>query len=52
MSSAIDLSQHRTCSLDQARLADADLVLGFEFDSRYRPCSLAGQIPRLRHLCA
>ena len=29
-----------------------DLVLGFEFDSRYRPCSLAGQIPRLRHLCA
>ena len=29
-----------------------DLVLGFEFDSRYRPCSLTGQIPRLRHLCA
>jgi molybdenum cofactor biosynthesis protein B len=29
-----------------------DLVLRFEFDSRYRPCSLAGQIPRLRHLCA
>lgn len=29
-----------------------DLVLQFEFDSRYRPCSLAGQIPRLRHLCA
>lgn len=29
-----------------------DLVLGFELDSRYRPCSLAGQIPRLRHLCA
>ena len=29
-----------------------DLVLGLEFDSRYRPCSLAGQIPRLRHLCA
>lgn len=28
-----------------------DLVLGFELDSRYRPCSLAGQIPRLRHLC-
>lgn len=29
-----------------------DLVLRYEFDSRYRPCSLAGQIPRLRHLCA
>lgn len=29
-----------------------DLVLGLELDSRYRPCSLAGQIPRLRHLCA
>jgi molybdenum cofactor biosynthesis protein B len=29
-----------------------DLVLQFEFDSRYRPCSLAGQIPRLRHVCA
>ena len=29
-----------------------DLVLGQELDSRYRPCSLAGQIPRLRHLCA
>ena len=29
-----------------------DLVLCFELDSRYRPCSLAGQIPRLRHLCA
>ncbi len=28
-----------------------DLVLKHEFDSRYRPCSLAGQIPRLRHLC-
>lgn len=28
-----------------------DLVLGFELDSRYRPCSLAGQIPRLRELC-
>lgn len=27
-------------------------VLGLELDSRYRPCSLAGQIPRLRHLCA
>lgn len=29
-----------------------DLVLSMELDSRYRPCSLAGQIPRLRHLCA
>ena len=28
-----------------------DLVLVHELDSRYRPCSLAGQIPRLRHLC-
>lgn len=28
-----------------------DLVLGLELDSRHRPCSLAGQIPRLRHLC-
>ncbi|MFA9199702.1 MAG: molybdenum cofactor biosynthesis protein B [Cypionkella sp.] len=25
-----------------------DLVLALELDSRYRPCSLAGQIPRLR----
>jgi molybdenum cofactor biosynthesis protein B len=29
-----------------------DLVLSQELDSRHRPCSLAGQIPRLRHLCA
>jgi molybdopterin adenylyltransferase len=29
-----------------------DLVLKCELDSRYRPCSLAGQVPRLRHLCA
>ena len=29
-----------------------ELVLKFELDSRYRPCSLAGQVPRLRHLCA
>jgi molybdenum cofactor biosynthesis protein B len=29
-----------------------DLVLRFELDSRYRPCSLAGQVPRLRDLCA
>lgn len=28
-----------------------DLVLGPELDSRYRPCSLAGQIPRLRDRC-
>lgn len=29
-----------------------DLVLRHELDSRYRPCSLAGQVPRLRQLCA
>lgn len=29
-----------------------DNILLLELDSRYRPCSLAGQIPRLRHLCA
>lgn len=29
-----------------------DLVLGYEFDSRFRPCSIAGQIPRLRDVCA
>ena len=29
-----------------------DLVLALELDSRYRPCSLASQIPRLRDLCA
>ena len=28
-----------------------DLVLSLELDSRYRPCSLAGQIPRLRNIC-
>jgi molybdenum cofactor biosynthesis protein B len=28
-----------------------DLVLGLELDSRYRPCSLAGQIPRLMDQC-
>lgn len=28
-----------------------DLVLGLELDSRYRPCSLAAHVPRLRHLC-
>jgi len=29
-----------------------DLVLASELDSRHRPCSLAGQVPRLRDLCA
>jgi molybdenum cofactor biosynthesis protein B len=29
-----------------------DLVLALELDSRFRPCSLAGQIPRLRDVCA
>ena len=29
-----------------------DRVLAFELDSRHRPCSLAGQVPRLRELCA
>lgn len=29
-----------------------DLVLAEELDSRFRPCSLAGQIPRLRGICA
>ena len=29
-----------------------DKVLAFELDSRYKPCSLAGQIPRLRDVCA
>ena len=29
-----------------------DLVLSMEFDSRFKPCSLAGQVPRLRGLCA
>ncbi|MGA9659414.1 MAG: molybdenum cofactor biosynthesis protein B [Asticcacaulis sp.] len=29
-----------------------DLVLSLELDSRYRPCSLAGQIPRYRDICA
>lgn len=28
-----------------------DHVLGLELDSRHRPCSLAGQIPRLRDVC-
>ena len=28
-----------------------DLVLSLELDSRHRPCSLAGQVPRLRALC-
>ena len=29
-----------------------DLVLGLELDSRYQPCSLAANIPRLREVCA
>ncbi len=29
-----------------------DHILVYHFDSRYRPCSVAGQIPRLRGLCA
>lgn len=28
-----------------------DLVLALELDSRYRPCSIAGLIPRLRDVC-
>lgn len=28
-----------------------DRVLKFELDSRHRPCSLAGQVPRLREVC-
>ncbi len=28
-----------------------DLVLGQELDSRFRPCSLVGQIPRYRGIC-
>ena len=28
-----------------------DRVLKFELDSRHRPCSLAGQVPRLRDVC-
>ena len=34
-----------------ARRDGWDLVLKLELDSRYRPCSLAGQVPRLRELC-
>ena len=29
-----------------------DQVLSLELDSRHRPCSLAGQVPRLRDVCA
>lgn len=29
-----------------------DLVLGQELDSRFRPCSLVGQVPRYRGVCA
>ena len=28
-----------------------DKILALELDSRHRPCSLAGQVPRLRELC-
>ena len=28
-----------------------DLVLALELDSRFRPCSLVGQIPRYRGIC-
>jgi molybdenum cofactor biosynthesis protein B len=28
-----------------------DLVLVEELDSRFRPCSLVGQIPRFRGIC-
>jgi molybdenum cofactor biosynthesis protein B len=28
-----------------------DLVLAQELDSRFRPCSLVGQIPRFRGIC-
>lgn len=28
-----------------------DKILALELDSRHRPCSLAGQVPRLRDLC-
>jgi molybdenum cofactor biosynthesis protein B len=29
-----------------------DLVLAEEFDSRFKPCSLVGQVPRYRGVCA
>lgn len=29
-----------------------DLVLAQEFDSRFRPCSLVGQVPRYRGVCS
>jgi molybdenum cofactor biosynthesis protein B len=29
-----------------------DLVLAYEFDSRFKPCSLVGQIPRYVGICA
>jgi molybdenum cofactor biosynthesis protein B len=29
-----------------------DLVLAMELDSRFRPCSLVGQVPRYRGVCA
>lgn len=29
-----------------------DGILALELDSRHKPCSLAGMVPRLRHVCA
>lgn len=29
-----------------------DHILALELDSRHKPCSLAGMIPRLRHVCS
>lgn len=29
-----------------------DLVLALEFDSRFKPCSLVGQVPRYRGVCS
>jgi molybdenum cofactor biosynthesis protein B len=29
-----------------------DLILALELDSRYRPCSIAGLVPRLQELCS
>lgn len=29
-----------------------DSILALELDSRHKPCSLAGMIPRLRHVCS
>jgi molybdenum cofactor biosynthesis protein B len=41
------------CPVRPAPAATAGISCSsLELDSRYKPCSLAGQIPRLRHLCA